>query len=618
MPDAINKIRDDYIALVDQYLHGGDEKHLGKIEKLGKAMTKADMPIERVAKFHHAAVKFLTRQRAMDQRVACASVLPLTHLIKSYAAEYRAKKKRKTTESKLEVAKFAVANIKEGIVITDAHGTIIDVTPAFCHVTGYSREEAIGKNPRMLKSRRQNKHFYQKMWATIQEKYHWEGRMWNQRKNGEDYPEYITIDAICDEDGNIQNIVGAFSDIGEQVALEAQLHQAQKMEAVGTLVSGIAHNFNNAICGIQGNVYLAKRGKDSPDQLQRRLQTIDDLCQHSADIVSQLLTFSRKTEKYERTELAVVPLVKETAKLARIGIPENIWFDLDCADLDLIVHADLSLFQQMLFNLINNARDAVANVDNPCIHIKVDSIHKDQALVDRSIDARMIDYCHISIADNGHGIDNNHLKRIFDPFFTTKDVGKGTGLGLSSVYGTVKSHKGVIEVESTIGKGTCFHVYLPIPKHKRHQLPNLAKNTPPTIKQKGGETLLLVDDNPAVCKIMCEVCKVLGYRCLCASNAQQALALFDAHKDEINLAILDVVLPDNDGGKLHTTLLKHNPALPLIFISGYSLDQRNPSHTIPKGYPLLSKPINIDLMSTTIRQMLARNRTTELKIVNLV
>ncbi|MDX8412600.1 MAG: PAS domain S-box protein, partial [Mariprofundales bacterium] len=247
MSAVINKIRDEYVTLVDQYLHGGDEKSLGKIEKLGKAMIKADVPIERVAKFHHAAIKFLTHQRSIDQRIACASVLPLTHLMTSYAEEYRYKRKKKSMQLKLEMAKFAMANIKEGVIITDADGTIIDVNPAFCHVTGYSRKEAIGNNPRMLKSQRQDKDFYRKMWLEIQKKRHWEGRVWNQRKNGEHYPEYLTIDAICDDDGKIQNVIGAFSDIGEQVALEAQLHQAQKMEVVGTLVNGIAHNFNNAI-----------------------------------------------------------------------------------------------------------------------------------------------------------------------------------------------------------------------------------------------------------------------------------------------------------------------------------------------------------------------------------
>ncbi|MDX8413441.1 MAG: ATP-binding protein, partial [Mariprofundales bacterium] len=480
-------------TLVDQYLHGGDEKSLGKIEKLGKAMIKADVPIERVAKFQHAAIKFLTHQRSIDQRIACASVLPLTHLMTSYAEEYRAKRKRKRNAMalRLEMASLAVANIKEGVLITDAKGTIIDVNPAFCRITGYSRKEAIGNNPRMLKSKRQDEFFYKEMWAIIREKHHWEGRVWNQRKNGEHYSEYLTIDAIYDKSGNMQNLIGAFSDIGEQVELEAQLHQAQKMEVVGTLVNGIAHNFNNAICGIKGNIYLAKREQDRPEQMQQRLQVMDDLCEHAADIVAQLLSFSRKTETTDRVALAVVPLIETTAKLARIGIMESTRFNIDYADPDLMIDADISLFQQMLFNLINNARDAVAKSHKPFIRIKVDSIHKDQALMDRSVDARLIDYCHISIADNGSGIDDDHLKRIFDPFFTTKGVGKGTGLGLSSVYSTVKSHHGVIEVESTLGKGTCFHIYLPIANAQADQRPNMI-----SIHQQ------LTEDGPPVLKIV--------------------------------------------------------------------------------------------------------------------
>jgi len=611
MSKSIKRWKCAYIELVDRYMRHGDDRHLHAIEKLGKAMIKDDFPLEKVASLHHDATKHLVNQGALNAKYANALSLSLTRLLIVYGTDYQLRKEKKRADRDLGLASMALDSTSDGVIITDRDGTIIDVNRAFSRVTGYSREEAIGRNPKLLQSGRQDAEFYRRMWTQLREEEHWQGKVWNRRKNGEIYLERLTINAMTSKKGKVCNFVGVFSDISDQIALESQLRQSQKMEAIGTLVGGIAHDFNNMVGGILGNVYLAKRETNVEGKLLQRLDTIEELGQRSASVVSQLLTFARKAN-VDMQPLIASPLVKETCKLARVGIPESIGLEFHGVDEDVMIRADLTQIQQLLLNLINNARDAVADAPDPNVTVTLSRMEATPEFLARYVDARHGDYCHLQVEDNGHGISAAHLDKVFEPFFTTKGVGKGTGLGLAMVYGAVRTHHGIIEVSSRVGVGTSFHLYFPVCQQESQHRVDIA----PTAADEPlgqGEQLLLVDDESAVRHVMEEILVGMGYRVLTASNGEQALAIYQQHRAEIGLVITDVVMPGMGGGALGERLLALDDALPLIFISGYNLEQLGRQSRIPAGYPLLTKPVRIQLLASTIRQQL--HRPARLKVV---
>ncbi len=385
----------------------------------------------------------------------------------------------------------------------------------------------------------------------------------------------------------------------DKVVLEHQFRQAQKMEAVGTLAGGIAHDFNNMLAGMLGTTYLVqKKLGDRPD-LQQRLKQIEQTGFRAAGMISQLLTFSRKGQIHMQP-MSFTLFLKETFKLARSSVPENISFTLNVSETECVLNGDATLLQQVLLNFINNAKHAVSGKSHPEIHISLDVLVADEALWKRQPTLSHKRCAWLTVKDNGYGISTAHLTHLFDPFFTTKEVGEGTGLGLAMAYGAVQSHNGVIEVESEAGKGSSFHVFIPLTEAV-HVSPRTDENQ---VIQGHGETILLADDEELVCEVSRELLESIGYRVLIANNGEEAVSLFEEHRNKICLVVLDVVMPQLGGVDAARRIRASSPCLPVLFQTGYGEEQVREEIANLKDCRVITKPAAISALSHILRELL--------------
>ncbi len=490
----------------------------------------------------------------------------------------------------------------EAIVITDADGVIEHVNSAFSEITGYGEEESIGNKTSLLKSGSQNPDLYTQMWAAISAGKTWRGKVINRKKSGDLYPAMLTISPIMDENGHIKRYIGIQQNLEKLEALEAQFRQSQKMEAIGTLVGGIAHDFNNTLAGITGNIYLAKKEAESMPNVVDRLKLIERLAFGAAGTIQQLLTFSRKG-RVNRAPVRISSFLKETIKLQRASVPENIHTQMEVTDSDLTVRCDVNQMQQVLMNLINNAVDALSGVENPSITVQLDRFDADSTFNEKHGVHHEAGYAHISVSDNGCGIEEEYIDHIFEPFFTTKAPDKGTGLGLAMVYGSIHSHNGVIEIHSSQKKnpGTTVHIYLPLDE------------TRAVTEEQGGdehadghgsETILMVDDNELVLNTAHKVLESLGYQVIVASNGNNALEQYKEHQNDIDLVILDVVMPGLGGVDTLKAMREMNPSVKVMFATGYDKKSTLDGLDDIDSIKVISKPFAVGPLSKAIRKVL--------------
>jgi len=509
---------------------------------------------------------------------------------------------RKETERKANMLLQAVEKSGESMMITNKDAIIEYVNPAFTKITGYSLEEVVGKTPAVLKSHAQNPAFYEELWGTITRGEVWHGTLVDKKKDGSFFPALTSIAPIHNGDEKITHYVAIQQDVTEYKKMEEQFLQAQKMEAIGTLVGGIAHDFNNMLAAIQGNVYLVKRGLKNQPELDDKMDSIDKLGMRAAEMVKQLLTFARK-DQIKLHALSLNPFIKEAHTLAKTAIPENIDFVCEISQEELAIKGDATQLQQVLMNLLNNARDAVFYVSQPKISCALKSFVATADFVKAHPDIKDKNFAELIVGDNGQGIEAAHLEKVFEPFFTTKGVGEGTGLGLAMVYGAIKSHGGVIEVESKKGVGTTFHVYLPLTEN----VEDLVQQEASDISQGRGETILLVDDEEDMRITSGEVFRDLGYQVLTAGDGEEALQTFRDHRKDIRLIISDVVMPKMGGADLAKAIRQLDKKLPIIFATGYAKDQAMPAEEQVELSTIISKPFSYKKLSQLIRRLIDAN-----------
>lgn len=373
--------------------------------------------------------------------------------------------------------------------------------------------------------------------------------------------------SIMDTGESRQGMRLSLTDITERKRLETQLQQSQKMEAIGTLAGGMAHNFNNLLMGIQGYVSLMLMGMDRNHRHYARLKNIEKQVRSGARLTHQLLGYAREG-KYEAKSISLNRLVKDTSET--LGMTrKDIRIQHDLENELYLIHADQGQIEQVLLNLFVNAADAMPNGGDLYLRTR-NATHRD--ISGKRYAVAPGTYVYLTVRDTGRGMDPGTLERIFEPFFTTKGLSNGTGLGLASVYGIVKAHEGYIEVDSTEGVGTVFELFFPA-VHSPEEQDETTYVTEPPLRGKG-ETVLIVDDEETVLEVGSEILKSLGYNPLLAAGGEEAVALFRDHADRIDAVLLDMIMPGMSGGETFDRIKEIAPSVKVLLSSGYSLNEQ--------------------------------------------
>jgi len=492
-----------------------------------------------------------------------------------------------------------VEQATESIVITDTRGTINYVNPMFERITGYTKAEALGQNPRILKSGQHDAKYYSKIWQALQRGETWCGHLINRRKDGTVYEEEATISPVRDGAGKVINYVAIKRDVTREIQLENELRQAQRMEAIGQLAGGVAHDFNNILSALMMQVDLVNSVEALPEEAREGLEQISADSRRAAELTRQLLLFSRRQVMQSRI-LDLNEVVMNLAKMLQRIIREDVKLELILHAAPLMTRADAGMLDQILMNLTVNARDAMTGGGRLRVETAPASAEEEAARSNpEAIPGR---YVCLSVSDTGGGIPPEILPRIFEPFFTTKEVGKGTGLGLATVFGIVKQHQGWIKVDNRPGQGVAFHIFLPACSTTVVE-PLSAGSKPKPVG--GTETILMVEDEIAVLKPTRRVLERYGYTVLEAANGVEALKCWETKRGIISLLLTDLVMPGAmSGQELARQLRNEQPGLKIIYLSGYSPEIAGKDFKLSEGEAFIQKPFAADHLLQTIRQHL--------------
>ncbi len=505
---------------------------------------------------------------------------------------------RKQADQKLRQLVTVTEQSPIAIVITNTNGEIEYVNPRYEDSSGYLSSEVMGKNCNILKSGKTPLETYENLWATILAGKTWKGVFTNKRKNGELYYENATIGPIYDDKGIITHYVALKEDITEKRNLEQQLRQSQKMEAIGVLAGGVAHDFNNLITVINGYSELLILGMKKDNPAIEHLRQIQGAGRRASNLTRQLLAFIRK-QIMKQEVMDVNNLVSEMEKMLHLLIGEDI--DLVTSydsDIDAI-KADPGQIEQIILNLAVNSRDAMPLGGR--LTIETQKIYLDEVYTEKHQEVTPGAYVMIAVSDTGKGMDKKTQARIFDPFFTTKEVGKGTGLGLSTVYGIVKQSKGYIWVYSEINQGTTFKIYFPVHKEAN----TIVKASSLKISTfLGNETLLIVEDDDALRELAVITLETFGYKIYFKSNGSDALKFAKKHNNPIDLLLTDVIMPHMGGPELARKIVAIMPTIKILYMSGYTSNAIVHHGVLDEKINLIQKPFNQTDLAKKIRDIL--------------
>jgi PAS domain S-box-containing protein len=494
-----------------------------------------------------------------------------------------------------------VENLDVQVFLKDRRGRYIAANSRFCQALGKSEDEIVGRTdfdlyPPPVAEKRQADDLQvlsDSQPLDAEEIVEFGGRPHTLR---------IVRTLVKDHRGAAGGVLGMCWDVTQQRALEAQLRQAQKMDAIGMLAGGIAHDFNNLLTVIVGNIALALGGLPENHPSRDLMLTAERAGVQANELTNRLLGFARQTIlRPVATQLG--PCIEETVRILRRTVDPRIVLESRLAPRLWLVEADPAQVNQVLLNLCLNARDAMPQGGR--LLLEATNVVVDTEYARGRVEARPGEFVRLSITDTGHGIAPEIRSRIFEPFFTTKPAGKGTGLGLAMVFGIIKQHHGWVDFSSTVNRGTCFDIFLP--RHGVGAAPATAPPTATAAPRGGNETILLADDEPMIRQLGRTILERYGYRILLAEDGLEAVQLYERHKNDIALVILDLMMPRLSGHDASQHLLQIDPHVRVLLASGYSAEHLDQGyHEQIVGF--ISKPFHPDQLVRAVRDALDKPR----------
>ncbi len=470
---------------------------------------------------------------------------------------------RQAEEERFRLA-TAIQQTSELIFIMDGRGLVQYVNPSFESVTGYTKDEIIDKNAKLLIKDKQDIDIYRDIWHTVSHGNVWKGKLINKKKDGSLYHVESTVSPIRNESGKIINYVSVNRDITKESMLEKQLSQAQKMEAIGTLAGGIAHDFNNVLSSVIGYTELSQLEINNPEKCQKHLNKVIMAANRAKDLVTQILSFSR-SEKNELMPIDLWAVINEATKLLRASLPTTIEIRKKVHTNHRIILADPTQIHQVIMNICTNAAHAMRQ-EGGTLDIVLEDCADDTEFALQFPNQNAGRFLSLTLRDAGIGMTNDVIKRIFDPYFTTKDKGEGTGLGLAIVHGIVQRHNGQITVASSPGQGTQFHIYLPHTNGDVDKFSNAISEAIP----RGNEKIILVDDESDIIYVGERMLEHLGYKIRSFTSSTEALKAVKADPNDFDVLITDMTMPILTGDQLAIKVKEIRPDLPVLLCTGYN------------------------------------------------
>jgi two-component system, cell cycle sensor histidine kinase and response regulator CckA len=588
----------------------GAEKIFGYTadEMVGTSITRL-IPAERLNEENHILAKircgesvdhFDTVRKTKSGRLIHVSVTASPIKDSTGTVIGVSKVARDITERKLAQEQIAeqaalLEKARDAIIVRGLEGEVLFWNSGAERMYGWTRLEVIGRNVREFLYSSPRK-FEEVNGLTVSQN-QWQGELQHLTKDNSE----ITVEArwtlIRDKEGRPKSVLAINTDVTDKKKIEAQFMRAQRMESVGTLAGGIAHDLNNILAPIILSIDFLRTITDQP-QAKKILETIDVSAKRGADIVRQVLSFARGLEG-QRIEVQPRHLLKDLEIIIKDTFPKDIRLQFSAPGDTWTILGDPTQIHQILLNLSVNARDAMPSGGS--LTVGVENCVLDEQYAAMNIDAKAGRYTIISVADSGTGIPRDHLEKIFEPFFTTKEINKGTGLGLSAVMAIAKSHGGFVNVYSELGKGTTFKVYLPATElSSGANAPVLGKVNLP---RGNGETVLVVDDEASILIVTSQTLQAFGYRVLTATDGADAVAIYVQHKDEIAVVLTDMMMPVMDGTATIQALMRINPGVKIIAASG--LNANGAAKGSGGGLKhFLTKPYTAETLLTALRMIL--------------